>query len=439
MSALPLQAGAPNRAADHVVLTRDALEITHLRVGDPQVVAAAQAAADRGQDLAEWTGAALRCGATALGAAAPSAETAALRGTVQTLEAQIRCTVDESLGRLELAVRGAVDPDEGALALASQAAVTRLAQGIQALITGPDAAVPARVQQSVSGVLDQAKAEIGRALAAQSAALQQAVARDRETGQAAILQALGPQLAALQQQMTALRAAAEVTQAVHAERSLGHVKGTRYELDVCAQALADVAARAGDGGVQHIGRTNAADGSRKGDVLVEFTSLGLDPAPRLVVEAKATLRGLSATDWRRELEAARRARRADVALGLCSDLASMPVPGQPLVVLDDRSLVLAFPDGGEHLLVAAYLMLRLLARAHRAAERRAPGVDTAAAQRVLAGLRADIESISAMDGAVTSAGRQLETIRTKATDLRRNLGERIEAMSAALLPEDRDG
>lgn len=421
------------RRADSVHLSPAGLQLTGLLVDDPAVVAGARAAANRGEDLARWVTIALHAGAVAVSAASNGAELDQLRRALGDAAASVGQTVQTEIAKLERTVSAAVDPDHGRLAQASQAAVTRLAHGVGELITGPDAAVPARIQNAVQGLLNQATGEISRSLAATAAATQAAVEKDRSELHAAVVAAVQRETGQLAATLAELRATTVAQTATQQARQRSSAKGDDWE-ERCLAAIGAIAANAGDGGASRVGATNGTDGVKVGDLTVELTSLGERP-PTLVVEAKCRTQRATAASWRAELAAARSNRNSAVALGITTP-DTVPVPGQRLLVLDNRSIVLGYDpddDPGGQLLTAAYLLLRLIASTQHAGA--AGQLDVAEARRQVRDLvDGGLQPINALERQLGAADKAITDARKTAVGLREGLVERITRLQAVLTP-----
>ena len=429
-----MSAPAHLRPAGPVRLSSAGLDITGLRITDDQdVLTAARAAADRGEDLTTWVRTALRAGAVAITAAGSGTDLTRLHQALERVASDVDGRVQHCVSRLETAVTSAVDPHHGQLATASQAAVTRLAEGVSRLLTGPDATVPATVQAAVRAVTDTALAEITRSLAATSSATQRAIAADRDAVRRDVLQAVQGQYSQLSTALTQIREDVAVRTAVAQSRAHSSAKGVDYEAD-CLITLGAVAARAGDGGATNVGTTRGHDGTMVGDLVVELTSIA-DPGPVFVAECKSRSGSnrLSLAEWRKELRAAASNRNASVSLGLCHP-DGMPVPGQRLIVLDERTLVVAHEpavDGPDDpVLTAAFLLLRLTATTAQFEQR--DDVDLTEAHRQLTDLRNALTPIGKLELEIGKIDRAGEVIRQTASSLRADLIGRIDKLQTAL-------
>lgn len=425
----------PTQASGHAQLrlTSTALELQRVRITDPDVLAGARAVLDRpGGDLNTWLQSSLQIGAAAINAAGTGGDLLRLQQALDLAALDVGAHVQAGISRLEAAVTAAVDPTSGQLAAASQAAVTRLADGVSRLLTGPGATVPATVQAAVRAVTDNALAEISRSLAATAAATQTAISTDRETVRRDVIAAVASQYGQLGSALQQIRADVAIRTVAIEARSHSSAKGTDYEI-ACLATLGTVAARAGDGGATSVAKAKGADGTMVGDLVVELTSIGT-PAPILVIECKNNQANvLSLADWRSQLASGRSNRRGLVALGMCPP-ASMPVPGQRLIALDQRTLIIAHDpavDGpGDPVLAAAYLLLRLTATTIQLDQR--DDIDIADAQRQLADLRHALHPISTLDKEIGKINKSADTIRTTAEALRQDLIARMQLLQTTL-------
>lgn len=420
-TAVPLR---PHRTT----LGAHSLKILCWESADSDIVAAARSAQARGEDLDQWTTAVIRAGAAATTVASAGADLSRLERAVDALGNGVSAQVGTAMSQLESAVARAVDPDHGQIAAASQAAVSRLADGVARLLTGPDATVPSRVQAAVREVTEQSLGEIQRALAAQAATVRSAITADRDQFHRTVLATVHEQHHELAQAIAEVRTSLAVREALHGEAARSSRKGFTFER-ACAELLGAIAAQAGDGGAEPVGGKTGVTG-RKGDVLVELTSLGA-PAPRMIVEAKDRAGNpLSVTDWRQELAAGRQNRGAAVALGITRP-ELMPVAGQRIVVLDERTLVLGWDptEDDDQLATACYLMLRLTAAASTAT---GTAVPVAEVRRQVSDM---LQSLTKLDLILQQAGtaqRALGRIGDATTTLRTDVEQRVAALQALL-------
>ena len=416
-----------------VRLTPAGLEVTRLVIADPDVLRAARSSADRGDDLIEWLVTALRAGAVAITAAGSGSDLTRLQQALERVAVDVDGRVRQGVDRLEAAVNAAVDPHHGQLAAASQAAVTRLAEGVGKLLTGPEATVPATVQAAVRAVTDTALAEITRSLSATAAATHAAITADRDAVRRDVVTAVNGHFGQLSTTLNDIRADVAVRAAVTQARGLTSIKGVDYELD-CLTTLGAVAVRAGDGGATRVAAEKGHDGLLVGDLVVHLSSVA-DPAPILVVECKARTGSnrLSTMAFRRELAVARSNRLGTVSMGLCPP-DCMPVPGQRLIVLDERSIIVGHDpavDGPDDpVLGAAYLLLRLIATTIQIEHR--DGVDLGDARRQLNDLKQALEPIDRLDVEVGKINKSAATVRQTAAALRNDLLSRMEQLQHAL-------
>jgi hypothetical protein len=227
-----------------------------------------------------------------------------------------------------------------------------------------------------------------------------------------------------------VRTSLAVREAVAEEQQHGSRRGFTYERAV-ADLFSKIASRAGDGGADLLGGTTGSTG-KKGDVVIELTSLG-DPAPRLCVEAKdRTQKKLGITDWRRELAEARKNRSASVALGVTRP-ELMPTAGNRVIVLDDRTLLMGWsPEDGEEidqLATAVYLLARLGAAASAAAP------NTVAVGEVRRQVNDLLHSLTHLDTVVQQVGtaqRALGRITDASAAMRADVEHRVAAAQTLL-------
>lgn len=401
-----------------------AVRVSNWHSTDPDVMSAANAAQGRGEDLATWFDVVVRAGAVA----GSGADLARLERAVEGLTVGVASQVTSALGQLERAVAQAVHPRDGELAMASQAAVTRLADGVARLITGPEATVPMRVQAAVKETVDRSLDEIQRALAAQSSHVANLVSGDRDELRRSLLDSVSRQHTELVVAMAEIRAGLASKEAVAAEARHGARKGFTFER-ACADLFGTIAARAGDGGATPVGGTPGVAG-RKGDVVIDLSSLG-EPAPRLVVEAKdRSSTAMSVAQWRAELSAAKKNRGATAGIGITRP-ELMPTAGQRIVVINDRTLVLGWSpdDDDDDLATACYLLMRLSAAGSR------PDADTVAVSEVRRQVTDLLHSLTHLDTVLQQAGtarRALGRIDDASAAMRADVEFRVSALQTLL-------
>jgi len=126
-------------------------------------------------------------------------------------------------------------------------------------------------------------------------------------------------------------------------------------------------------------------------------------------------------------------RNAAVSLGLCP-AECMPAPGQRLIVLDPRSLIISHDpavDGPDDpVLTAAFLPLRVIATTTRLEHR--DDVDLNKAHRQLADLRHVLSPIGELELEVGKIDRAGEVIRQTASTRRADLIGRIDKLQTSL-------
>jgi hypothetical protein len=414
-------------SAVQIALVRDALRVSAWNTSDRTVLAAAQAAVARGEDLGSWFSSVVTAGAAAVMAAGAGTDLARVDQALDRLDRELQRKLQQTVDRLHDSVAKATDPTTGDVAVAAQLAVDRLAAGVQRVLTGSDALLPEASARAVNQVTSSALAEIHRLLDTDRKQLSSLIAADRERSAVELSQAISQQnghLAGVVSELRGLLSSATVTAA--ADRS-GPRKGLVYEAAVHA-AVHDIAAAAGDGGADGVGSLAGADGSRHGDVLIDLRSLPM--RPRLVIEAKdRPQRALSVRQWEVELEQALTARSAAVAIGVCPR-DQMPGTGSPVLVLDGRRLVVAWDDDGDEVLRAAYQLARLAAAQHRA-DAACSAAELEAHVRAIAAGMAPLDEIQRHAAACRKAA---EKISATAQDLRTDLGARIEAVQERLAP-----
>lgn len=390
------------------------------RTADLAVLTAARAAAERGEDLGAWLTRVVAIGAAAVNTAGTVTDVARIDSAMDRLDRQVRTSLDAALARLGDTVSKATDPETGDVTRAAQAAVDRLAIGVQRVLTGPDALLPEAAARAVGQVTNSALAEIHRLLDHDRQALARMVAQDRDRTAVELVAAVSTHQAELNGVVSELKELLAVRSVSEAGRASGPRKGLTYETELHL-ALADIAAAAGDGGADFTGATTGADGSRKGDVVVDLSSLQ-GVAPRLVVEAKnRPSKSVTTREWADALDAAMKARKAHVALGVCP-LEQMP-GRSPVVVLDHRRLLVAWdPDAGDHVLGAAYLLMRMAAGHARDGS-------TPLQSEIEGHLRTIAATMTALDEIQRQAGtcrRAADKIALAAAKAGQDLAERIE-------------
>jgi hypothetical protein len=275
-------------------------------------------------------------------------------------------------------------------------------------------------------------AEIQRALQAQQESVTRAVTSDRE----AVSLALGREISAhngeLRALVTGLKETLSDRAVAQAGAGSGPRKGHSYEAE-CLQLFTRLAAPT-DGAATAVGAQAGLDGSRAGDLVVELVSLG-SPPPVLVVEAKnrpASGAALSVAEWRRTLAAARTSRGAHVACGITPS-GQMPGGGaHRLLVLDERSILLAWEPGDpEDLCAAALALLRLTAAS---LSRGDSAADTGLLSQRLAEFVHAMRPLDTVQSQAAAAGRAAAKITAAAAELRVGLEERMTALQAAISP-----
>ena len=414
-----------NRPADQktfLEVNDHALVVNHLTVTDRRVVEAAKAAAQRGDQLAEWCVNVLTAGTAAVTAAGAGTDLARVDAALDRVRADVETALQAAIGRLDTTVARATDPTIGDVARAAQEAVNRLANGVQRILTGSDALLPEATSRAVRQVTDGALAEIHRLLDGDRKQLAQLIAGDRERAAVELAQAISAQNAHLGEVVAQLREAL-AAKAVHdAGASSGPRKGIVYEAQVheLVQGLAEAA---GDGGADSVGSSTATDGSRKGDIIVDLRSL--PNQPRMVIEAKNRpgKAALSSGQWAAELDRSLAARNGDVALGVC------PVDQMPgsrhVLVIDNRRAVVAWDQGtGDDLVTAVYLLMRMSA----GYQRRDTAVSPAELEQHVQAVVAAIAPLDEIQRQAVACRRSAERIDAAAQALRTDLKARIDTM-----------
>lgn len=412
-----------------VQLTDNGLLIRSLLVREPEILSAARTALARGDDLDAWLLLLLRTGAVAVTAAGSNSDLSRVERAVESLGSSLDYRVTTAMSKLEHTIDKAVDPQGGTIAVASQAAVSRLSEGVGRMITGPSATLPETVRASVQSVTDPVVAEINRGLAANAAANRQAITAERD----ALLSAMRADHHQVQLALGELRTALAVTTAVAQVERGTPAAGLSYE-DDCVELIGRIAAAACDGGAEATGNAIGRDGDRVGDATVSLTSLGLDPCPVLVIEAKAragshrpSARGLAS-----ELTRAMSNRAASVALALCPSQ-RMPVLGQKVVVLGKNMVAVAYDpaDANIDLVTAAYQLLRLIAATERA-DVGAEGVDIGDLRHRVAQLRASLITIDTLERQLSASEKALGKVRQTTTGLKTDLIEHVAELTRAV-------
>jgi hypothetical protein len=187
-----------------VRVTSAALEVLHLSLDDPELLTAARAVVERGEDLDAWVRSPLRAGAVAIIAASSSVDTGRLTRAVDQATTKVDNTIQVALTKFEAAIAAAVDPDNGPLAIASRAVVDRLSIGVTKLMAGPNATVPETVRLAVNGVTDDALAEITRSLQATATNTQRVLTQDRDAVRKDVVDAVTGQFGHLTEVVEAL-------------------------------------------------------------------------------------------------------------------------------------------------------------------------------------------------------------------------------------------
>lgn len=404
------------RVSEHVLT----VEVWHSK--DLAVLAAAQQAAARGENLDDWLARVIAIGAAAVSTAGTTSDLARIDSALHRLDRQVSTSLDAALARLNASVTRATDPETGDVARAAQGAVDRLAAGVQRVLTGSGALLPEATTQAVGKVTDRALSEIHRLLEQDRQALASLVATDRERTAVEVVKAVSTHNAEFAAVVSELRLLLANRATDDARASSGPHKGLSYESDV-HDALHELASAAGDGGATRTGGQAGADGTRKGDSIVDLRSLTGKPK-RLVVEMKNRpgRAALSSSGWATELEQAMRARQADVAIGICP---AEQMPGSNGVfVIDSRRMVVAWDPEGPLLLGPAYLLMRMAAAQHSTI-----GPDQA---EVEADVRAIAASLKPLDDIQRQAGtcrRAVDKIDATAGSLRDAMATRIQARS----------
>jgi hypothetical protein len=105
---------------DRVCTSHSTLWVRDWSTPDADVVAAAEAAQERGERLDAWLSGMVRIGAIASTSASSSGDLRRLETAVDRLTGSLTTQVDTSLSRLQRAVEQAVDPETGPLGVSSE-------------------------------------------------------------------------------------------------------------------------------------------------------------------------------------------------------------------------------------------------------------------------------------------------------------------------------
>ncbi len=402
-----------------VELTDGQLRITRWSCQQQDVVLAAAAAKQRGQDLTDWIATIVRIGVAAAAAGGTGEDVARVERAVEVLRDGMTRHVDAALDKLSGSVETSVAATDARLSRAAGEAVDRLAQGVSQIVLRPDGLLPTAIQKSVNDVAASTLAEIHRLLQTSTADLRSTVHQDRE--------AIRAQIAAIVQQnhrevtegLHVLRAALQQQAAVAEAESRNSRKGLVYER-AAARALAEIAAKAGDASGSFVGGTPAGGTEKDGDVLITLRSLPA-PHPRLTGEAKLVTKTISLDGWVALLDAAKARRGATVAIGV-TKRELLPVD-DPLVVLGpDKILVGWDPDGDDDLLRACYLLLRLNAAM---GIRTSSGIPPEVLQRRLGELHGALAGFDRLTKSLSTARGALTKATQSATEIRDDFDRRI--------------
>ncbi len=163
-----------------VTLAGDTLHVTTWSTSDRTVLAGAQAASARGDELATWFAHLVTAGAAAVTAAGAGTDLARIDQALDRLDRELQRSLQQVVDRLHASVAKATDPTTGDVAVAAQAAVDRLAEGVQRVLTGSDALLPEASARAVNQVTASALSEIHRLLDTDRRQLGSLIAADRE-------------------------------------------------------------------------------------------------------------------------------------------------------------------------------------------------------------------------------------------------------------------
>ena len=411
-----------------VTLAGDTLHVTTWSTSDRTVLAGAQAASARGDELATWFAHLVTAGAAAVTAAGAGTDLARIDQALDRLDRELQRSLQQVVDRLHASVAKATDPTTGDVAVAAQAAVDRLAEGVQRVLTGSDALLPEASARAVNQVTASALSEIHRLLDTDRRQLGSLIAADRERSAVELSRSISQQNGHLAEVVGELRALLANASVAAASQASGPRKGLVYEAAV-KEAVHAIAAAAGDGGADGVGGSAGTDGSRHGDVVVDLRSLPM--RPRLVVECKNRPGAVvSLRQWEAALEQALHARNAAVAIGVCPRN-QMPSPDTPVLVLDGRRLVVAWDDSDSDELLRAVYQLGRLAAAQQRQDATCSATELEAHVRAIAAGMAPLDEIQRQ---AASCRRAAEKISATAQDLRTDLGARIEAVQDRLVP-----
>ena len=410
----------------NIEITSTDLRVHRWTSTDRTVLAAAAAAGARGEDLDAWFTHVVTAGAAAATAAGAGSDLARVDAALSRLDQQVQDATERMVARLHDSVARATDPITGDVARAAQAAVDRLAAGVQRILTGSDALLPTASAKAVEQVTSHALAEIHRLLDADRKQLAAVVAADRERTAVELARSIGEQNSHLGQVVADLRTVVTTHAVTAARQSSGPRKGLAYEDEVHA-LVHRIAAASGDGGADAVGTTGGIDNSRKGDVVVDLRSLPTQP--RLVVEAKHRpgKAALGVRQWAAELDSALTARQAAVALGVCP---RSQMPGElPVLVVDGRRVVVGWDaEDADELVVAAYLLMRMVA----GQQRRDSTLSPAELEEHVRAIAAGMAPLDDIQRQATVCRRAAERITVTAQALRADLAARIESVQDRL-------
>lgn len=419
---------ATSRVRGEISLRPDRLTVDAWSTDDPSIIRAAARARGANTPLSTWMEACLRSGAAATEVASTSSDLVRAEAALDRLTVGVGQRLDQAMSRLTTSVDQAIDPDSGALAVAVQEQVTRLANGVGKLLLGPEAPVPSQLRHEIQSASQAMLGEIQRVLAAQRAAVEQSVRLERAQMAESVRAVVQGQHAEIITGLAEVSQAVAVAAETRRGLALRTAAGTEFEGDV-TELLGIIAADAGDGGATPTGTTAGVDGSKAGDAVVDLATGG-----RLVVEAKRRSAGMSVDAWRKELARAKKARSADVALGVTApDL--MPVAGRSLLVIG-TDLVVAYDEASadQSLLVAAYQVARLLARTSGNAH---ADTDLGAVRRHVLAVVDDLELLAAAQRQASSMRNAADKLAGSLASIRETIAERVTTVTVLLDGRDR--
>jgi hypothetical protein len=437
MTAIPVQR---SRRDDHVSVTDDAVEISHLRVTHPEAIAIAR------RELAEHGPAALAdtvTSAVVVGMVATALQrstgdtTAAMQRVIDGFDEAMQARAAATVAQLD-GLLGRIDTTEQAAREAAAAALAQLPAQIERGLTTALAGGAGNVREAVRQATVTAQAEA-------VAALERVVSLHSEQVRSVVsTENPGSPIAALRRDLTAtventrrelaeglaaVRALVQAQQAgqAAAQRNPNTV-GKDWEHTV-ATAVASWSQATGDV-VEHVG-TQPAPGSstrKAGDVLIRVMT---GTRPVLIVEAKRRQKALTMRQFRDELAECRLVRKADAALAVVPTPDGVPGPGRWARV-DTNSWVVAADDHG--LLTLVLAVVRELALLSAAGKDGETAVNVGQAKTAVGHALDLLSRFDDVTKHVSTAEGALTKVRSTADGLRAALLTQLQEATRALRP-----